>query len=311
MKTIENNIQAGKFSFPLMKQKMMETLNIFLELGKIRITFFVAFSTSIGYILFAQSITLQMIIVSIGVFLVASASSALNHFQESDTDALMQRTKKRPIPSGRISKEGAFLFSMVLFFSGSAVVYFSSNITALFLSWSALLWYNIIYTPLKKRNAMAVVPGSVIGALPPVIGWVAAGGFPLDPEILALALFFFIWQIPHFWLLLLILDKDYEQAGFPTLTQIFNKMQLSRITFIWIAALAISSVLIPFFDLTSNIATSIILLSFGAALIFKTKELLNSDFEKKVFKHAFHYINFYALLVVLILSIDKLVFTAT
>ncbi len=285
-------------------------LNIFLELGKVRITFFVAFSTAIGYILFAQSITLQMITVSLGVFLLAAASSALNHFQEGDTDALMNRTKSRPIPSGRISKEGTFLFAMILFFAGSAVVYFSSNFTALFLGWIALFWYNIIYTPMKKKNAMAVVPGSVIGAIPPVIGWTAAGGSPFDPTILALALFFFIWQIPHFWLLLLILDKDYQQAGFPTLTMIFSKIQLSRITFVWIAALAISSLLIPLFDLTSNLATSIILLSFGAALIFMTKDLLAFKFENKVFKYAFYYVNFYVLLVVLVLSVDKLIFTA-
>ena len=293
-----------------MKFSLQEALKIFLELGKIRITFFVAFSTSIGYILFAQSITLQMIAVSLGVFFLAASSSALNHYQEAKTDALMQRTKNRPIPSGRISKEGAFLFAVILFFAGTAVVYLTSNFTALFLGWIALFWYNIIYTPMKKKNAMAVVPGSVIGAIPPVIGWTAAGGNPLDPEIMALALFFFIWQIPHFWLLLLILDKDYQQAGFPTLTTIFNKVQLSRITFIWIAALAISSLLIPLFDLTSNFTTSVLLLSLGAALIFKSKNLLRINYENKVFKYAFYYINFYVLLVVLVLSVDKLIFTA-
>jgi len=214
-------------------------LDIFLELGKVRITFFVAISTSVGFLLYSGNINVGMILPTLGVFLLACGSSALNHYQEKDKDALMDRTKGRPIPSGRISPNGALVYAFVLIVISSLIIFYSANLTALVLGWINLIWYNIIYTPLKRINSLAVIPGSIIGALPPVIGWTAAGGYLYDPKILAVALFFFIWQIPHFWLLLMIYGKDYEKAGFPTLTKIFNNRQLSRITFIWIAALVV------------------------------------------------------------------------
>ena len=281
-------------------------LDIFLELGKVRITFFVAISTSVGFLLYSGNINVGMILPTLGVFLLACGSSALNHYQEKDKDALMDRTKGRPIPSGRISPNGALVYAFVLIVISSLIIFYSANLTALVLGWINLIWYNIIYTPLKRINSLAVIPGSIIGALPPVIGWTAAGGYLYDPKILAVALFFFIWQIPHFWLLLMIYGKDYEKAGFPTLTKIFNNRQLSRITFIWVAALATSCLLIPLFDVSRNIITTILIIAFGFILVWKSKNILTNYIEKIIFRQAFLQINLYVLAIVLILSLDKL-----
>lgn len=283
--------------------------DIFQELAKVRITVFVAVSTTVGYILSAGQLDLELLIPTLGVFLLASGSSVFNHIQESETDAKMNRTKYRPIPSGRITPWGAFLFAMVLVVSGSILLYDGSNLLGLELGWLALFWYNAVYTPLKKKHALAVIPGSVIGAIPPVIGWVAANGNPLAPEILALALFFFIWQIPHFWLLLLIYHRDYQKAGFPTLSSLFSDIQLSRITFIWIVALAISVLLIPSFSISSSVITVILLIGMGVWLTIQTKNILSAYFSKLIFKKAFLQINIYVLLVVFLLSIDKLLLT--
>lgn len=279
-------------------------IDILLELGKVRITFFVAFSTSIGFILYAEGIYSQMILPALGVFILACGSSALNHFQERDLDALMERTKSRPIPSGRISNEHTLLVSLIMILTGAGLIYLSSNTTALFIGLITLFWYNVIYTPLKRRYALAVVPGSLIGALPPMIGYVAAGGSPFDYQILSLALFFFIWQIPHFWLLLLIYGKDYENAGFPSLTKIFSTNQLSRITYIWIAALVTSGLLIPLFS-TSIISLAAILI-LGFWLLIDTKGILSNYMDKLLFRKAFLSVNIYVLVIVIILSIDKL-----
>lgn len=194
-------------------------INIILELGKVNITSFVAISSSLGFIVYSGNFSLKIILPTIGVFLLACGSSAFNHFQERETDAKMERTRSRPIPSGLITPFYAFITASILSLGGLALLYFSSNLSSMLLGIVALIWYNIIYTPLKKVNALAVVPGSIIGALPPMIGYAAAGGNPFDAQILVVALFFFIWQIPHFWLLLLIHNKDYEKAGFPTLTK--------------------------------------------------------------------------------------------
>ncbi|MFA3782056.1 protoheme IX farnesyltransferase [Melioribacteraceae bacterium 4301-Me] len=287
-------------------KKIKKHINVLLELAKVRITFFVAVTTSIGYLFYSKNLSIQLLVLTTGVFLLASGSSALNHYQEKETDALMLRTKSRPIPSGKISAQLALLFAFILVLFGSAIIYFSSNFISLLLGWLALIWYNFIYTPLKKVNALAVVPGSLIGAIPPVIGWTAAGGGPLDFEIIALALFFFIWQIPHFWLLLLIYSNDYERAGFPTLTRIFSNQQLSRITYVWIAALSTWCLLIPAIEITANKITVFVLCLLGILLLWKTKGILSRYIERRIFRNAFISINLYVLAVILSLSLDKL-----
>lgn len=292
-----------------MKIKLKEYINILFELGKVRITSFVAVSTAIGYIMASGRIDMGLILPTFGVFLLAISSSALNHYQEGDIDALMDRTKNRPIPSGRMSSKNVFYISILFFILSSIVIWLSSNEMAMFIGWVAFIWYNIIYTPLKRKYAFAVVPGSVIGALPPIIGWVAAGGSPLEPQILALAMFFFIWQVPHFWLLLLVYGKDYEQAGLPTLTQIFDNSQLSRITFTWIIGLSTSCFLIPLFGVSNSFVTYSLLLSLGIWLIYSTSKMLFVYYNQTSFRKAFMQINIYVLAVVVILSIDKLLLT--
>lgn len=249
-----------------------------------------------------------MLLTLLGVFILACGSSAINHYQERITDALMDRTKGRPIPSGRISDKYAITVSIILVVLGLGIIYFSSNVIALILGAVALIWYNVIYTPLKKKYALAVVPGSVIGALPPMIGWVASGGYLFDMEIIALAFFFFIWQIPHFWLLLLIHGKDYDKAGFPTLTKIFSDSQLGRITFVWIAALSTSCLLIPLFNYSSSLYAVAAMVFLGAWLLMKTHRIISDYFERIIFRNAFMSINLYVLAIVLVISLDKLLF---
>lgn len=301
MTTLEINIKS--------RLQIKKYVSLFLELAKIRIIFFVAVSTSIGFILASGNLITGMFLPTFGVFLLAGGSSALNHYQEREYDALMFRTKNRPIPSGEISNSTALIFAAFLILTGSAVIYLSSNLTAWILGVIALIWYNLIYTPLKRINSLAVIPGSVIGAIPPVIGWAATGRSIMEPEILALALFFFIWQIPHFWLLLLIHGEDYERAGYPSLTSVFDKSQLSRITYIWILALAISSLLIPLFSISSNIITGIILLFVGAYLAYSSRIILKNFSSVTVIRKSFMLINIYVLFVVILLTIDKLILT--
>lgn len=292
-----------------MISNIKKNINIILELGKVRITTFVAISSSLGFILFSGKISLNIIIPTIGVFLLACGSSAFNHYQERETDAKMERTKTRPIASGLVTPLYGLATASFLSISGLALIYLSSNFTAMLLGIVALIWYNIIYTPMKKMNALAVVPGSVIGALPPMIGYAAAGGSPFDLQIITVALFFFIWQIPHFWLLLLIHNKDYEKAGFPTLTKKFSDSQLSRITFIWIAALAVSGLLIPVFSVAPNIFSLFAVIILGLWLLFETYGIVTKYLERSVIRKAFLIINLYVLIITVIISIDKLLLT--
>jgi len=282
-------------------------LKIFFELAKIRITLFVTVTTAFGFIAATGKINLEIIPVLFGVLLLAFGSAALNHYQEKEFDSRMDRTKKRPIPSGRITPKKVLAISGVLILFGSLVLIFGSNLLAFSLGLLNLFWYNFVYTLLKRKTAFAIISGSLVGAIPPVIGWVAAGGALFDPQILAIASFFFIWQIPHFWLLLLVMDKDYQQAGFPTLTQIFSRDQLSRITFIWIVSTAVTGFMITLFGLVSDFWISLALFISSLLLTWKAFKILADTEDFSVYRLTFGYINYFALFVVLLISIDKLI----
>jgi protoheme IX farnesyltransferase len=285
-----------------------KNLKIFSELTKIKITSFVALTTAFGFIAASGKINFDIVPVLLGVLLLAFGSAALNHYQERNFDAMMDRTKNRPIPSGRISSNNVLLISVLLVISGSVVLLIGSNLLALCFGLINLVWYNFVYTLLKRKTAFAIVPGSLVGAIPPVIGWVAAGGELFDPQILAIAFFFFVWQIPHFWLLLLVMDKDYRKAGFPTLTQIFSRDQLLRITFVWITSTAVTGFMISLFGLVTDIWISFALFLSCIWLTWKAFKLLTDTEDLTVFRLTFGYINYFALFVVFMVSINKLIF---
>ncbi len=285
---------------------MRDTINILFEITKLRITIFVTITTVFGYIAATNSIDAGLILPTIGILLLACGSAALNHYQERNSDARMERTKNRPIPAGKISAKSVLIISLTLVVIGSILLFIGSGILPLCFGLLNLLWYNGVYTPLKKISPLAIVPGSLVGAIPPIVGWLAGGGYLFDPQIILISFFFFIWQIPHFWLLLMILDKDYQQAGFPTLTQIFSRQQLGRITFIWIIATGVTGLLIPLFQISHNQFINYSLFIAALWLAFKSINLLQQTQEVIAFRFAFRSINYFALFVVLVVSIDKL-----
>lgn len=285
---------------------MKKQFQIFAEVTKLRITIFVTITTMFGFIAATNSIDTGILLPTLGILLLACGSAALNHFQERKTDAMMDRTKNRPIPSGKISASSVLRLSLFLVLLGSAFLFIGSGLLALSFGLLNLVWYNGVYTPLKKISPLAIIPGSLVGAIPPIVGWVAGGGYLFDPQIILISFFFFIWQIPHFWLLLMVLDKDYQKAGFPTLTQIFNQQQLGRITFIWIVATGVTGLLIPLFQISQNEFINYSLFIAAIWLAYKSINLLQQTKETTAFRFAFRSINYFALFVVIVVSIDKL-----
>ena len=170
---------------------MKQQLKIIYELGKVRISLPIALSALTGYVLFTHHVDAQGWWLLLGVFFMACSSSVLNHWQERDIDAQMPRTKDRPLPSGKISPQNALLVAIAFALVGSIVLIISNPPMALVLSWLTLFFYNGVYTPLKKVSAFAVIPGSMVGAIPPMIGWAGAGG-SLSSEIILLVAAFFL-----------------------------------------------------------------------------------------------------------------------
>ena len=281
-------------------------VKIILELTKFRIALFATLSTSAGFILAKQGFSSDMMTVVLGVFFLACGSCALNQYQERHTDRLMERTRGRPIPSGRLNAATALKIAVLLLSLGAMVLLKGANGIVLGLGVLALFWYNGLYTFLKRRTAFAVIPGALVGTIPPLLGWVHGGGRPFDPQILALAFFFFIWQIPHFWLLLLNFGKDYEKAGFPSLTSIFTPSQLRRITFTWVFATAVACLMIPLFGLVNFYAVQVSFLIAGIWLVWKAFMLLRSHHSEFSLRLTFNSINAYVLLVMFLLTLDHL-----
>jgi len=279
-------------------------LKIIVELGKVRIALPVALSALAGFVLYAGKINGQALWMALGVFLMACGSGALNHWQERKTDAKMPRTQSRPLPSGRITSLQGFMVALGYAAAGSFILLFSNPLTALVLSWATLASYNLIYTPLKKVTAFAVIPGSLVGALPPLIGWTAAGGQIFSETILLVATFFFIGQIPHFWLLLMLFGNQYKLAGLPSLTDIFSEVQLKRVTYAWVLTTIASALLVLFFVFTSRILLFILL----AYVLFLMISLSRSVIFKENFKvlQAFYQLNFLYLFMMLFLIAEGL-----
>jgi protoheme IX farnesyltransferase len=279
---------------------MARHIRILLELGKIRIASMSVLTVLAGYSLAAGRLDWGAVEAAVGVFLLACGASSLNQVQERDIDARMVRTRNRPLPSGRISLLYALSVSVAAVLLGSLCLF--PDWTAILLGWLTIFWYNGLYTPLKRVTAFAAVPGGVVGALPPVIGWVCGGGDVLDPRIFAVSFFFFIWQIPHFWLLLMRTGGDYQQAGLPSLTSVFSRRQLSRVTFVWMLATAVSSLVFPLFDVARSDWIYYGLLLASLWLAWRAVAMLRSQGARLVFAE----INVFALLVISLLSISGL-----
>jgi protoheme IX farnesyltransferase len=232
-----------------------------------------------------------------GVCLAAMGASALNEWQEKDLDALMERTRNRPLPAGRISARAALGTGLLLAAAGCLTILAVFGAVPALLCVAAVAWYNALYTPLKRLTAFAVVPGSVIGAIPPAIGWTAAGGDLLDSRLAALCFFFFLWQVPHFWLLLFRYGEEYERAGYPSLPKLVGRAGLARLTFVWLSTTAASVLLLPLFGVLLSPA-AVGILGFSAILLTAgSVPLLKSRTGPKAFRTAFAAINLFALLV--------------
>ena len=187
-----------------------------MQLTKIRLSFSIVFSSIAGYFLGADKIDFFiLLLLSIGGYFMAGASSIFNQLIEREKDGLMDRTKNRPLPSNRMSNSMAIILGIILSLVGAFFLY-SINLETAFFSIISILIYTCIYTPLKTVTPLSVFVGAFPGAIPFMLGWVAATGeFGIEPGILFMIQFF--WQFPHFWAIGWMMDDDYKKAGFKML----------------------------------------------------------------------------------------------
>lgn len=280
----------------------MITYKEFLTLTKFKLSFVVSLSMLFSFILAKNSINSALIMPFLAVLLLALGVSALNQVQEYKEDALMPRTKNRPVASKSISPKQGLIISILLIVLSFILIYISLKLIGILLFIVVVLLYNGFYTSAKKTTIYAAVYGAVLGIVPPLIGWLSAKGDILSIGFISLGLFYFIWQIPHFWLLSLKYYKEYEKAKFPTITKSFGKDTLERITFIWLLLTLLAGVFLIFvFVEDSAIIMSLLIIThiYTLYVIFRLRFTHNYLF-------TFININSYMLVLMILLVINAL-----
>lgn len=227
----------------------------------------VTFTAFVALVVSHAPLSFSALIPIAGIFLLASGASAFNQYQEWPYDELMERTRKRPIPSRRISTAEALRIAMIFIIGGMLLLLYYAPPICFVLGFINLIWYNGIYTWLKRKTAFAVVPGALTGAIPIFMGWTAGGGSLFAPEALFLAFFLFIWQMPHFWMLTLKYGEEYRKAGFPVLTDFFSEFQIKTIVMGWMTASSGASILLVYFKIIHLPGLGYAIAGFNIALL--------------------------------------------
>ena len=276
---------------------------------KIKIAALSTISAAAGYILARKGKSLSpetLFLLLIGTLFLAAGAAALNQYQEREIDARMDRTKRRPIPSGELAPRAALIISLGLIASGEILLVLGTNWKTAALGAFAVAWYNGVYTYLKRVTPLALIFGAIVGAIPPAMGWTAGGGAITSPKNLLVCIFFFLWQIPHFWLVMLKYGEEYREARLPSFSGTMEKEQLKRITFVWLVAVAVASFTIPLFGVTATEGTKLILTGGVILYLFKGISLLKRELEPAL-PSLFRTVNGYALLLTILIGIDALI----
>jgi protoheme IX farnesyltransferase len=222
---------------------------------KFRLAFSVVISAVAGYLLGAPEVHwTELILLTLGGFAVVGSSNAFNQVWEIDQDGLMGRTQNRPLPSGRMTQTRALVWALAFGIAGIAALALLNLKTAAFGALSLLL-YVLIYTPLKAKSPWAVLVGAIPGAIPFMLGWVAAtGSFGLEPGVLFA--YQFVWQFPHFWAIAWLAYDDYAKAGYYLLPNRIKDRLATRMTVFYALWMVLIS-LLPAFGLAGTLTTSL------------------------------------------------------
>jgi heme o synthase len=244
---------------------MMKRAGEFVELTKPRITLFILMSTGIGFMcathLGKAWTWMQLLHTLLGTALIASGTAALNQWYESEEDALMFRTRRRPIPSGRVTSKHALGFGVAMSVAGFAELCLGVNVLTGLLGLFTLASYLFVYTPLKRRSPISTTIGAIPGAMPPLIGYAAACGH-LNFEAGILYAILFLWQFPHFYAIAWMYREDYARAGIRMLPVVEPDMDSTARRIVWFSLALVPMSLAPkFFAMAGNVYL------FGAAVL--------------------------------------------
>jgi len=244
-------------------ERLLTHLKIRFVLAKAPKSFLISASALFAFIIKSPGISFIPVLTGISVFVLACGAATLNNFQDRHLDSKMQRTQNRPLPSRRISVRQTLVQAILLILLGMTGLY-SVDVSGKLplLGAVASLCYNFIYTPLKTKSMLAIFPGAVCGMLPPCIGWLAAGGEIESITLWSIMAMFGLWQLPHYWLILLLHPQDYIRSKMPNMLSLFSASQLRKVLFNWVMVFAIMTLALPLLNvIVTDIARWLILLN--------------------------------------------------
>ena len=255
------------------------TFSSFIEITKLRLSVSVVFSSVISYLIGMSEFDFEIFTyLVVGGLMMVSASNIFNQVIERDLDALMQRTKGRPLPMGQISVNNALVLGFTFVIAGLTFLYIISPLCAM-LGAISIFIYACVYTPLKLITPLSVFVGAIPGAIPFMLGWVAATN-ELGVEALALFLMQFFWQFPHFWAIAWWQNDEYEKAGFKMLPT-GKKDKSTTFQIIFYSFWAIIMSILPYFNVTGDLSLSayglVIVLMLGMFLLFYSFQLFKTS----------------------------------
>jgi protoheme IX farnesyltransferase len=260
-------------------------LKSYYELIKFRLSFLVAFSSGFGYILGNQGIVnwSQFITFCVGGFLVSGGAITINQILEREYDKVMKRTMGRPLPTNRVSVAEATVFAITLLLFGFSMLFITTNILTVFISIFSMVMYCFVYTPLKRVGPIAVFVGAIPGALPPLLGWVAATGH-ISYEAMIIFGIQFIWQFPHFWAIAWLADEDYKKAGFKLLPAGGKKDMRTAINIMIYTLFLLPLGLLPAKFGVAGINSAIVATVCGVLFLAQTFSLMRDNSRKSALK---------------------------
>lgn len=265
----------------------------YLRLAKPGVASLCALSAAAGFCLAAPP-TPRLLLPIVGIVLLAGGAGALNQYQERDLDARMARTRGRPLPAGQIEPCAALLFSLGLLSAG-VVVLGSCGLTAVLLGLAGVLWYNGVYTPLKRRTVLAPLVGALVGAVPPAVGWACAGQ-PADGRLAGLCALLVLWQAPHVGFLLLAYAEDFAAAGLPAPVGAGSRRRLERLVFLGVLGTAAAALVPPF---APGVPARLLVAGAAAALVAAARGVSGGG--KTACRRAFCATNLYLVLVLVLI----------
>ena len=284
----------------------MHRLSLFGDLIKYKLSLAVVLSAITGFFMAGFTDFEALIFMASGVFFLSSSAAVLNQYSERNTDILMERTRNRPIPSGKITTNQALFIFLVLLTAGIFCLV-QNGINPVLLGTLCIVLYNILYTRLKRISILAIIPGGFVGAIPPLIGYVSAGNNIFSPEIIFFSVFMFLWQVPHFWLLIIRYGEEYSKAGLASISFYLDKTQLRKVVFYWV--LFSNATFLAFFIVTGlfGLIFTITYLIVNVVFIFSFFRTLFNEGGKDRLNTSVVLINSYGLIIMIMLTLVSVI----